>query len=399
MFIPSYDLLKRYADVLVKFALRNGEWAKAWDVIFVQLPECAKPFYLPLQKAILEIWAHPIFEYLPDWVSKHFYENSNNDQITFYPSHFFNGKVTEMTHVISILAEADKNELKWIDAQKIASRVQSRKEYKDKRMKKEMDGKMTRTLWLYWTQAMAEEANMTLEEYWNQIIQACYLDSEDPLQKRKNTISEIDQIKEKLNNLNIQKVYIKSEDIDLEIKIWSNRQRLWGSWRNIPSFEIFTSPDRRWTNWKIKFNQPLYRYWQIIKWISLEFKDWLIINFDATENRELLAQLISNPNANKVWEFSLTDKKFSKITKFMWETLYDENMGWEFWNTHIAIWSAYNDTYKWDIQILTDQDLDELWFNQSAEHTDIVSTKDRTVTATLPNWSEIIIYKNWEFTV
>jgi aminopeptidase len=58
----------------------------------------------------------------------------------------------------------------------------------------------------------------------------------------------------------------------------------------------------------------------------LEFKDGLVTNFDATENKELLAQLLSNPNANKLGEFSLTDARHSQITRFMGETLYDENM-------------------------------------------------------------------------
>jgi aminopeptidase len=44
----------------------------------------------------------------------------------------------------------------------------------------------------------------------------------------------------------------------------------------------------------------------------------------------------------------------------MGETLYDENMGGEFGNTHVAIGSAFNDTYKGDARVLTDQDLDRL---------------------------------------
>jgi len=54
MYQPSPALLKKYADVLVKFALRGGKGVKKGEAVFVQLPECAKPFYLPLQKAILE---------------------------------------------------------------------------------------------------------------------------------------------------------------------------------------------------------------------------------------------------------------------------------------------------------------------------------------------------------
>ncbi len=70
----------------------------------------------------------------------------------------------------------------------------------------------------------------------------------------------------------------------------------------------------------------MYRYGQIVKDITLHFKDGEIIEFDAKENRELLAEIIAIPNANKLGEFSLTDKKFSRIMKFMAETLYDENV-------------------------------------------------------------------------
>lgn len=399
MYTPSEEILKKYADVLVKFALRGGEWAKAGETIFVQIPECAKPFYLPLQKAILEIGAHPIMEYLPDGVSKHFFDHANDDQIVFYPSHFLHGKVEQMTHVISIIAEADKHELKDIDPKKLAARIHSRKEYKERRMKKEMDGKMTRTLGLYGTQAMADEANMSIEEYRQEIIKACYLDFDDPIAEWKKTEKNIAIIKNKLNALPIERVHIEGEDVDLKIKIWTNRQRLGWSWRNIPSFEIFTSPDRRGTNWRIRFNQPLYHFGQIIKDIYLRFENGIIVDFDASQNKAGLEEMIKIPNANKVWEFSLTDGRFSHITKFMGETLYDENMWGPEGNTHIAIGSAYNETFTGDASTLTEADLADLWFNQSAEHTDIISTKRRKVTATLSDGTQKVIYENGQFTI
>lgn len=189
------------------------------DVVFVQIPECAKSFYLPLQQAVLEAGAHPIMEYLPDGVTKHFFDHANDDQIVFYPSHFLHGKVEEMTHVISILAEADKHELKDIDPKKIAARLHSRKEYKERRMKKELDGKHTWTLGLYGTQAMADEVNMSLEEYRQEIVKACYLDTDDPITERKKTFEATEKIKKTLDELPIEWVHVQGDDVDLNIKI------------------------------------------------------------------------------------------------------------------------------------------------------------------------------------
>ncbi len=85
MYTPSQEILEKYADVMVNFALRWGKWIKPWDVVFVQIPECAKPFYIPLQTAILKAWWHPIMQYIPDGVDRNFYENASDEQLSFVP--------------------------------------------------------------------------------------------------------------------------------------------------------------------------------------------------------------------------------------------------------------------------------------------------------------------------
>jgi aminopeptidase len=106
---------------------------------------------------------------------------------------------------------------------------------------------------------------MSLEEYRDQIIQACFLDEEDPVKKWKEVSSWIIKEKDKLDKLQIEYLHIKGEDVDLNIKIGKDRRREAARGMNIPSFEIFTSPDKRGTNGRIKFNQPLYRYGSLIK--------------------------------------------------------------------------------------------------------------------------------------
>lgn len=71
-------------------------------------------------------------------------------------------------------------------------------------------------------------------------------------------------------------------------------------------------------------------------------------------------ELLKIPNANKLGEFSLTDSRCSRITKFMAETLYDENIGGQYGNTHVAIGSAYKDTYRDNTLGFTKEDWDRL---------------------------------------
>ncbi len=399
MYKPSQEILKKYADILVKFALWDWKWIKKWDVVFLNVPESAKPLLIELQKSVIEEGWHCVINYTPEWVQRDFFELANDEQINFWPEKYLLERVNLCDHFLHIVSETNKYELKWIDSKKIISRQKWAKFYMDARNEKENAWKLTWTIWMYWTEEMAKDVWLSLEEYWQEIIKACFLDEVDPISKWREIFAQIEDIQNKLNSLEIKKVHVEWEDVDLHVSIWEKRKWLGWSGRNIPSFEIYASPDWRWTNGWIRFNQPLYRYWSMVNGIELEFKDWIIINSKASEWEDLLREMISAENANKIGEFSLTDRRFSRITKFMWETLFDENVWWEFWNTHIAVWAAYKDAFTWDIDSQTKEDWDRMWFNESAIHTDIMSTTNRKVTAELANWESMVIYENWEFKI
>ncbi|HTY96063.1 MAG TPA: aminopeptidase, partial [Solirubrobacteraceae bacterium] len=117
----------------------------------------------------------------------------------------------------------------------------------------------------------------------------------------------------------------------------------------------------------------------------------------AEENEHVLKEMIATDGADRIGEFSLTDRRFSRITRFMAQTLYDENVGGSFGNTHIALGRAYQDAYDGDPGKLAQEDWERLGFNNSSVHTDVVSTTERTVAATLRDGSERVIYSDGEF--
>ena len=71
----------------------------------------------------------------------------------------------------------------------------STKPYNEWMDEKENNQKMTWTLGLYGTSAMAKEAGMTLEEYWNQIIKGCYLDNPNPVKNGKRLLIKLRYLK------------------------------------------------------------------------------------------------------------------------------------------------------------------------------------------------------------
>jgi len=399
MYSPKTQILERYADVLVNFALGGGAGIKPGEVVLLCVPECARPMLQPLHDAVLKSGGHPIVDIVPDGLQRSFFEHANDTQIEYRPMRRLLWTVEDCDHRLYIIAEHEKYELAGIDGSKVMNRFKTIKPYREAMQKKENEGKFTWTLWLYGTEAMAAFAGMSLEEYWGEITNACYLDNDEPIKRWQETEETLRTLSGKLTAMNIEWVHVAWEDVDLKVKIGEKRKWLAGSGRNIPSFEVFTSPDWRGTNGWIRYNMPLSYQSNIIRWIKLEFKDGLVVNATATENEWLLKEMISQKDADKAGEFSLTDRRLSRITKFMGETLYDENVGGPFGNTHIALGMAYKDAYTGDIANTTEDEWNRLGYNDSVVHTDMMSTTDRTVTATLQDGSEVIIYKNGEFTI
>ena len=401
-YTPPQEILERYASVLVDYALGGGEGVKPGEVVRVTAPESAKPLYLELCRAVWRAGGEVIGGYYPDEEqgmggSKSFFELASDEQLDHFPARYLRGLVDEMDHQVSVIAEADPHALETIDPARIMRRGVALRELMDWRGEKENEGRFSWTLGLYGTDAMAAEAEMGAEEYWEQIVHACFLDEQDPIARWQEVGRTLESTRERLDALDIERLHVEGEDADLWISVGERRRWLGGRGRNIPSFELFTSPDWRGTEGWIRFDQPLYRYGNLVKGISLRFEDGRVVESSAAQNEAVLKEMIATEGAERVGEFSLTDKRLSRITRFMAHTLYDENVGGPFGNTHIALGRSYQDAYAGDPSDVATEEWERLGFNNSSVHTDIVSTSDRVVTAQLRGGGERVIYRDGEF--
>jgi aminopeptidase len=403
-FVPSQQVLERYADVLVNFALGGGAGIKRGDVVRVFAHEAAKPLYAELHRAVWRAGGHTIGAFAPDDagpynLARDFYEIAGDEQLDFFAADHARGLIDQLDHQVSVISDADVHALEGVDPARIMRTGLALKPAIEWRTLKENQGHYSWTLGLWGTPAMAAEAGLSEEDYWQQIIDACFLEDADPIARWREVSGEIHAYIERLNVLPIERLHILGEDVDLRLALGENRQWVGGSGRNIPSFEIFTSPDWHGTEGWIAFNQPLYRYGNLVRGVRLEFAEGLVVKASAEHNEHLLTQMVATENADKVGEFSLTDRRFSRITKFMAQTLFDENVGGPFGNTHIALGKSYHDAYAGDPGAVSPEEWQRLGFNDSTVHTDVVSTTDRTVTATMRDGSELVLYAGGEFQV
>jgi aminopeptidase len=401
-YVPSHEHLERYAELLVGYALGGGNGIAPGEVVQVVSTECGKPLYVELCRAVWRAGGHVIGRYMPDDADSYnptrdFFQIADEDQLTFLPQRYLRALLDDTDHLAYVRCAGDPHALQDVDPAKMLLHRRARKPVSEWQDAKESAGRFTWTVGLYGTEAMAREADLTLEQYWRQIIDACFLDDPDPKSRWREVDEQIARYAEQLNSLPIDRLHVVGEDVDLWIALGEDRRWIGGGGRNIPSFEVFTSPDWRGTEGWIRFNEPLYAYGTLIRGIELEFHAGRVISAKAQENEALLSEMVATEHADRVGEFSMTDARLSRITHFMADTLFDENIGGPFGNTHIALGDSLHQCYDGDPAPVPQEEWERLGFNDSATHTDIVSTSDRTVTAVLRDGSERTIYASGRF--
>jgi len=389
----------RYADVLLwglKTA-RTGKEKKG-DIILIRYSQPAIRLAEILQKKILETGRNPILRAgLTPVMEKQFYQISNNPQLTFQPP----GEkdlYKSINGSIFLHAPESITHLSDVDPTRIGKAALSRKYLKDILDKRESYGDFGWTLGVFPTSELALHAKLSLEEYSRQVARACFIDRKDSVSLWQDVFKKATYVKKRLNNLKVNTFQIESENIDLEITPGEKRRWIGISGHNIPSFELFMSPDCRGTRGIYYADQPSYRNGNYVKGVRLEFKNGKVVDAKADEGEAFLKkQLAMDKGASRLGEFSLTDKNFSKINQFMANTLFDENYGGKYGNCHVALGSSYADTYNGDQKRLTKDRKEKLGFNDSALHWDIVNTEKKRVTANLASGIKMVIYENGTF--
>jgi aminopeptidase len=391
--------LERYADVLWwgLTTARSSPFKKD-DIILIRYHRPAIQLAEVLFGRLLKAGYHPVQRMSPTTrMERQFYQLSNNRQLVFLPP----GEKELMSRLngsIFLYAPESITHLQDIDPDKIGKAAVAQKSLRDILNRRESKGSFSWTLCVFPTAELAAQADLSLQTYTRQIIKACFLNKTAPVAEWRRVHKNAQAIKKWLNTLDVEYFHVESKCIDLKITPGKKRQWIGISGRNIPSFEIFLSPDWRGVRGKFYADQPSYRSGNRVEGVRLEFKNGRVIKVTADKGaRFVQKQLKMDKGAAQLGEFSLTDKRFSRIDRFMANTLYDENYGGKNGNCHIALGSSYANTYAGDSRKLTAAHKRDLGFNESALHWDLVNTEPKRVTAHLKSGKTICIYENGRF--
>ena len=270
-------------------------------------------------------------------MQRYFLSNANDEQMAWIDPGL--KLYTEQADVyIRVGAPENTRAMSNISAQRMREQRTAQSVILQTRLERAAVGEFRWVGALYPTQASAQEANMSLEDYEDFVYGACFCDREDPAAEwRKLSVMQ----QEKVDFLaGKNRVTLRGPDIDLELSIAGRTFINSDGRRNMPSGEIFTGPVEDSVNGWVRFGYPAIVGGRVVSGIELRFEDGKVTDASAEMNEDLLhAQLDSDAGSRFLGEFAI-GTNFG-IDKFTGMILYDEKIGG---TVHMAVGMGYPET-------------------------------------------------------
>jgi aminopeptidase len=176
-----------------------------------------------------------------------------------------------------------------------------------------------------------------VERLWEKVAFCMRLDEPDPVAAWREQMARLDARAAALTALRPDALRYRGPDTDLTVGILSTAR--WGSARfrtssgidyvaNLPTEEIFTTPDPRRAEGTIRSSMPLSLGGRIIRGLELTFEDGRIVDVAAEEGADLVrSQLATIENADRLGEVALVTKesRVGQSGTLFFDTLFDEN--------------------------------------------------------------------------
>lgn len=242
------------------------------------------------------------------------------------------------------------------------------------------------------------------KKLWESLIPILRLDQEDPVAAWRQNGEMLFNRANKLNELKLKAVHFKAPNTDLTVEIvndcgWAGGKSLTPDGQvfvaNLPTEEIFTTPNWRKTSGKVRVTKPVEVLGKTVENSWFEFKDGKVTDYGAEKGKEQLDTFFKiDEQARYLGEVALVDSSspIYKSNTVFHSILLDENA-----SCHIALGAGYtNDLAKED---LSKDQLSERGVNQSILHTDfMIGSDEMNVTGIGHDGTETPILKQGKFT-
>jgi aminopeptidase len=325
--------LEAFATILVRYSLE----LKKDDLFVISGSHLAAPLIREVYKQAIKIGANPFTHIGIDGLAEIFYKYSSEKQLKFV-SPLSKYEIEHIDASLSIISPENTRNMTNIDPKKqvisSAAHHQIHETFLRRATKKELRWSVTQ----YPTQASAQDAEMSLEDYEDFVFNAAHVHAKNPITYWRTVHREQEKIRELLNKK--KTLHVLAKDTDLHVSVAGRKWINCSGKENFPDGEVFTGPVETATEGHIRYTFPASHGGREVSDIELWFKKGVVVKATASKGEQFLRSMLAmDSGAKRLGEFAFgTNYGVKDFTK---NTLFDEKIGG---TIHLAVGSGYPET-------------------------------------------------------
>jgi aminopeptidase len=188
------------------------------------------------------------------------------------------------------------------------------------------------------------EPEDALARLWDAVAEVCRLHEPDPLQAWRTRVDQLASVAERLNDLGLDSLRFEGPGTSLSIGLLPSSKWISASLEtvggivhlpNLPTEEVFTSPDPERVEGTVRSTKPLFVGGTVIEGLRVRFEGGRAVEIDANSGAAALRTLSErDPGAARLGEVALVDResRIGRLGTVFYDTLLDENAA-----SHIAL--------------------------------------------------------------
>jgi aminopeptidase len=242
------------------------------------------------------------------------------------------------------------------------------------------------------------DPDAALDQLWQHMARVCRLDEPDPAVAWQDRIGVLVAAARKLDRLQLDALRFEGPGTDLTIGLLEGSRWTCGSFAtaegithspNIPTEEVFTSPDPARTEGTVTSTKPLLVSGAEITGLRVRFEGGVAVEIDADQGAGTLRALAArDEGGSRLGEVALVDRdgRIGQLDTVFYNTLLDENAA-----SHIALGEGF--------QFAVDGESDQARINHSQIHIDfMIGSDDVAVTGIGRDGAEVPLLRggSWQ---
>ena len=324
--------IQKLAELVVKYSTK----IKPGNKVVINAPSAARPLTRAIYLEVVKAGGFPIVLPRGDFEDI-LYRFGTDEQIQYVhqPQRYI---AEEYDARFTILADDNTKKLSNVAPEKMVLFDRGRSGLMKTMMKRSAAGEFNWVVVPFPTAAMAQDAEMSLEEYEDFVYGACMPDPADPIGYWENQSDRLQKVVDWLKGR--REVHVTAPGTDLKLSIKGRKFVKCDGLYNMPDGEVFTGPVEDSPSGHVYFSYPAIESGREVTGVRLWFEHGKVVKATAEKNEDfLLKTLDTDEGARRLGEFAIGTN--DGITKFTGEILFDEKIGGSF---HMALGHGYPET-------------------------------------------------------